>query len=89
MARQIGLSVERLEDPALLRGQMKYLDDLELPGQLHVAFLRSEHAHARITRLDVTRARALPGVHAVITMEDMERALGRVRMPLSASPTLS
>ena len=87
MARQIGLSVERLEDPALLRGQMKYLDDLELPGQLHVAFLRSEHAHARITRLDVSRARALPGVHAVITMEDMERALGRVRMPLSASPT--
>ena len=51
MARQIGLSVERLEDPALLRGQMKYLDDLELPGQLHVAFLRSEHAHARIKHL--------------------------------------
>jgi carbon-monoxide dehydrogenase large subunit len=87
MARQIGLSVERLEDPTLLRGGAKYLDDLSLPGQLHVAFLRSSHAHARILRLDVTKARALAGVHAIVTMEDLEAYLGTVRMPLSASPT--
>ena len=87
MTKQIGLSVARLEDPALLRGQAKYLDDINLPGQLHVAFLRSPHAHARIERMDVSRARAVAGVHAVITMEDLERAIGGVRMPLSASPT--
>lgn len=87
MTKQIGLSVARLEDPALLRGQAKYLDDINLPGQLHVAFLRSPHAHARIERMDVSRARAVAGVHAVITMEDLERAIGSVRMPLSASPT--
>jgi aerobic carbon-monoxide dehydrogenase large subunit len=87
MARQIGISIERIEDPSLLRGAAKYLDDLSLPGQLHVAFLRSSHAHARIGRLDAEAARALPGVHAVITMEDIEAHIGRVRMPLSASPT--
>lgn len=87
MTRQIGLSVERLEDPNLLQGRAKYLDDLSLPGQLHVAFLRSSHAHARITRLNPEPARRAAGVHAVITMEDIEAYLGVVRMPLSASPT--
>ena len=87
MARQIGLSVERLEDPALLNGRAKFLDDYELPGQLHVAFLRSSHAHAKITRFDASWARALPGVQAIITMEDLLAELGTVRMPLSASPT--
>jgi len=87
MARQIGLSVARLEDPTLLRGKAKYLDDINLPGQLHVAFLRSPHAHARIERIDTAAARDVPGVHAIITMQDLEQALGTVRMPLSASPT--
>ena len=48
-------------------GQARYLDDLELPGMLQAKILRSPHAHARIKRIDVSRARALPGVKAVLT----------------------
>lgn len=87
MKRQIGVAVPRLEDPALLLGRARFLDDLDLPGQWHVAFLRSSHAHALITRLDVSAARAVPGVRAVLTMQDLAPGLVDLRMPLSASPT--
>lgn len=66
----IGKDVPRLEDPKLLAGRAAYVDDVQLPGMLHAAVLRSPHAHARILRIDTTRARALPGVHGVVTGED-------------------
>jgi carbon-monoxide dehydrogenase large subunit len=69
----VGTSVHRVEDQRILRGRGKYIDDLELPGMLHGAFVRSPHAHARIKRVDTSAARAVPGVVAVLTAEDVER----------------
>lgn len=70
----VGQAMERLEDDRLLRGLGSYADDLGTkPGTLQAAVLRSPHAHARITRLEVTRAEALTGVVAVLTPEDVQR----------------
>jgi carbon-monoxide dehydrogenase large subunit len=66
----IGKDIPRLEDPKLLAGRATYTDDVRLPGMLHAAVLRSPHPHARIVRIDTSRARALPGVFAVVTGED-------------------
>jgi carbon-monoxide dehydrogenase large subunit len=68
----IGASVRRVEDPRLLRGEARYLDDLKLPGAAHVAILRSPYAHARIRSIDTDRAAAAPGVVAVFTGRDFE-----------------
>ena len=54
----IGKDVPRLEDPKLLAGRATYTDDVQLPGMLHAAVLRSAHAHARIVRIDASKARA-------------------------------
>ncbi len=63
-------SVPRKEDARLLRGQARFLDDIEPPaGTLHAIFLRSPHAHARILGIDASAAHALPGV-LVLTAED-------------------
>jgi carbon-monoxide dehydrogenase large subunit len=62
-----------VEDRRLLTGKGAYVDDHRPPGLLHAAFLRSPHAHARIVRLDVSRARALPGVAALVAGEDLAR----------------
>ena len=67
----IGKRVLRNEDPRLLTGQAQFVDDVEIPGLLHAAFLRSDHAHARLLGLDVSAARQRPGVVAVFTAEDM------------------
>src|SRR5205823_10581794 len=67
-----GQSVKRFEDPRLLTGQGAFLDDVKLPGMLHAAVLRSPHAHARITAIDTTAARHVPGVVCVITADDLE-----------------
>jgi len=67
-----GQSVKRFEDPRLLTGQGAFLDDVKLPGMLHAAVLRSPHAHARITAIDTTAARHVPGVVRVITAADLE-----------------
>ncbi len=75
MAMQIGSSVLRLEDPALLTGQGRFVDDIALPGALHAAFVRSPHAHAAIRSIDASAARALPGVHAVLTIADLAAVL--------------
>ena len=72
----------RNEDPALLRGEGRYLADLVLPDMLHAAFLRSSHAHARIARLDLSAARAVPGVVAVYDSAGLLPALTSARMPL-------
>jgi len=57
----IGARVKRIEDPKLIRGEGAFLDDLQLAGILHAAFVRSPHGHARIRKIDLSRARALPG----------------------------
>jgi carbon-monoxide dehydrogenase large subunit len=63
--------VPRNEDARLLTGRALFVDDVQLPGMLHVAFVRSEHAHGRITSVDVSSARLRPGVHAVYTAADL------------------
>ncbi|MGQ0601249.1 MAG: xanthine dehydrogenase family protein molybdopterin-binding subunit, partial [Anaerolineales bacterium] len=69
--RYFGSPIKRNEDPKLLTGQALFVDDVELPGMLHATFLRSPYAHARIVRIDVIRARAMPGVHAVYIAADL------------------
>jgi len=60
----IGQPVERFEDPRLLRGEGRFVDDLQLPGQAHLVLVRSPHAHARIAAVDLTAARAAPACSA-------------------------
>jgi len=67
----IGQALKRREDPRFLRGRGRYLDDLLLPGALHLAFVRSSHAHAEVTKIDTTPARALPGVVATLVAADL------------------
>ncbi|HEY2594428.1 MAG TPA: carbon monoxide dehydrogenase, partial [Chloroflexota bacterium] len=68
----VGASVHRVEDQRILRGRGHYIDDLKLAGMLHAAFVRSPYAHARISRIDTSAAKALPGVVAVYTAPDIE-----------------
>ena len=63
--------VPRNEDARLLTGRALFVDDVQLPGMLHVAFVRSEHAHGRITSIDVSAAKLRAGVHAVYTASDL------------------
>src|SRR3954463_9566101 len=65
----LGQSVKRVEDERFVRGRGNYLDDITLPGMLHMSILRSPFAHARIVSIDTSRAQALPGVVAVVTGE--------------------
>ncbi|HLE23026.1 MAG TPA: xanthine dehydrogenase family protein molybdopterin-binding subunit [Anaerolineales bacterium] len=69
--RVIGKPLRRNEDPRLLTGQALFTDDVHLAGMVQAAFLRSPYAHARIRRIDVTRARAREGVLAVFTADDL------------------
>ncbi|TMC64568.1 MAG: xanthine dehydrogenase family protein [Chloroflexota bacterium] len=69
--RWFGAPVQRSEDPRLLRGKGNFVDDIDLPGTLHAAVLRSPHARARIVNIDPGPARELPGVHLVITATDL------------------
>jgi carbon-monoxide dehydrogenase large subunit len=68
----LGLPIKRGEDPRLVSGSGTYLEDLVLPGLVHLAFARSPHAHARVQRVDVSAARAMPGVLAVMTGADAD-----------------
>jgi len=68
----IGASVKRVEDLRLMTGAGKYVDDIQLPGMLYMAILRSPYPKARITSVDATAARAMPGVVAVLTGEDLD-----------------
>ena len=65
-------SMQRKEDPRFVRGQGNYVDDVNLPGMLHGAILRSPFAHARIISIDTSAAEALPSVDAVITGKTLE-----------------
>jgi carbon-monoxide dehydrogenase large subunit len=77
---------KRKEDPRFIRGQGRYVDDVQLPGMLHGAILRSPLAHARITNIDTSAALQHPQVHAVITGADLE-GLGLAWMPTLSNDT--
>ncbi len=83
MHGRIGESIKRVEDARFIRGKGNYLDDIELPGMLHMAILRSPHAHARINSVDTAAASSMPGVIAVVTGELM------AQHKLAWMPTLS
>src|SRR5437763_15271627 len=69
-ARWLGTPVKRREDPRLITGNATFIDDIRLPGTLHLAFVRSPHAHARIGGIDASAALAMPGVVAVVTGDE-------------------
>ncbi len=70
----IGQPVPRTEDPKLVRGQGSYTDDVRLPGQAYAAMVRSRHAHGAIRNIDVSAARAMPGVLGAFTGQDLAAA---------------
>ena len=67
----VGQRIRRREDPPLITGRGRYVDDLSLPGQLWMSIVRSPEAHAKITSIDVSAAKERPGIHAVLTGEDL------------------
>ena len=69
--RHFGQRIKRNEDPRLLTGQALFVDDVDLPGMAHVAFVRSPHAHARIVSIDASAAGDMAGVLAVYTAESL------------------
>jgi carbon-monoxide dehydrogenase large subunit len=69
-AAAIGRPIARLEDPRLLRGEGRFTDDINLPGQAHAAIVRSRHAHGIIKSIDTSAAKKMPGVLAVYTGAD-------------------
>ena len=68
--KYVGRPMKRKEDPRLITGSSRYVDDVRLPEMHHAAFVRSPHAHAKINSIDVSKALAAPGVVAVLTGED-------------------
>ena len=70
----VGQPVPRKEDPTLLRGQGRYTDDISLPGQAYAVMVRSRIAHGVLKGIDMTAARAMPGVLAILTHADLEAA---------------
>jgi len=81
--RGLGHRVKRKEDDRFIRGKGTYIDDIKLPGMLHMAILRSPYAHATITGIDASKAQAIPGVVTVVTGELM------AQHKLAWMPTLS
>ncbi len=70
-AKLFGSSIKRREDPRLITGKGVFTDDVKLPGQTHAVFVRSPHAHARIRRVDVSKAKQVPGVVAAFTGKEL------------------
>lgn len=85
----IGARAIRVEDERFLRGEGRFVADLRRPGMLEAVIVRSPHAHARFSRIDVASARAMPGVHAVLTAEDFEGEVAAIpcRIPSHADMT--
>src|SRR3989442_5991051 len=83
-ARYFGAAVRRREGRRFLRGEARYVDDVRLPGRLHAAFLRAPHAHAGLARIDTAAAKALAGVAAVFTFDDLARWMKP--LPLFGAP---
>jgi carbon-monoxide dehydrogenase large subunit len=82
-ASWIGQSVPRTEDGALLRGGAAYVDDLPIPDALHAVFVRSTLAHGMVRNMDADAARAVPGVHAVLSFADLRSVLAMDHIPLN------
>lgn len=82
----LGQSIKRKEDARFIRGQGNYVDDVQLPGMLYGAIVRSPYAHALIKNIDISKAMAVPGVLAVITGKDLEAA-GLAWMPTLSADT--
>ena len=68
----IGCARKRKEDPRFIQGKGNYVDDVQLPGTVFGALVRSPHAHARIKSINKEKALELPGVHAVLTADDLK-----------------
>ena len=81
LGQTIGRRMTRVEDAPLLRGQGRFVDDLNIPGAWHVAFLRSPVAHGLLKSIDAGAAKAFPGVHAVLTFADLRPLLTSDRIP--------
>jgi carbon-monoxide dehydrogenase large subunit len=78
-----GQTVRRIEDPALVTGKGRFTDDISLPGQTHIVFVRSPYAHARINSVDMTGALEMPGVIAAFSGADLVQAgVKPMSMPL-------
>lgn len=84
--RPMGKSIGRKEDPRLIRGKGRYIDDIMLPNMLYMCVLRSPYAHARIRRIDASAALVAPGVKLVITGEDLA-GMNLAWMPTMAGDT--
>ncbi len=69
----MGHSVKRKEDARFIRGKGNYVDDVRLPGMIWLDIVRSPYAHAKITKIDTSKALAIPGVLAVITGQDLAK----------------
>jgi carbon-monoxide dehydrogenase large subunit len=82
----VGSNVRRVEDARRLRGVARYIADIQRPRMLHAAFFRSSFAHARLLKVDVEKARAMPGIEAVITFQDIE---GVKPIPMRLEPSES
>ena len=87
----VGQSMRRKEDPRLITGQGSYVDDINLPGQLWAAWVRSPEAHAKITSIDTSAAKERAGVVAVYTNADldMEAGLPMARTTLARRPSMT
>src|SRR5919107_1010554 len=70
----VGQALRRKEDPRMITGRGRYVDDMVVPGMLYMAVVRSPEAHAKITSIDTSAAKALPGIHGVFTGADLDLA---------------
>jgi aerobic carbon-monoxide dehydrogenase large subunit len=78
----MGVRMPRIEDAALLCGRGRFVDDIPVPDALHAAFLRSPHVHARLLRIDTSKARNYAGVQAVFTFDDIRPQLAHDHIPV-------
>ena len=76
----VGKSLRRKEDPRLITGSARYMDDISLPGTLWVAFVRSPEAHAKIVSINTEEAASRPGIQAVFTGPDLADLTGPLPM---------
>jgi carbon-monoxide dehydrogenase large subunit len=83
----MGHRMKRKEDPRFIQGKGNYVDDVKLPGMLHMAIVRSPYAHAKILKIDSSEALKIPGVVAVITGQDLKAAGNLHYMPTLMSDT--
>src|SRR5262245_55448564 len=85
----VGRSLKRREDERLLQGRGAYVADVQRPGTLHLAVVRSPHAHARIRAVDVSAARACPGIVDIVTFDDVPELARAIPMRMSERGQMS